>query len=458
MIDVLHSYASYAPSAVPWADVLPAHWRVLRGKGLFAESKLPVRDEDEIVTCFRDGQVTLRRNRRTSGFMIALKEAGYQGVRHGQLVIHAMDAFAGAIGIADSDGKCTPEYIVCNPRHPDTVPAYFARALRLAAHSNFIQVSCPAVRERAPRLRYPNFGEMLLPVPPRDEQAAIVRFLEYADGRLRRYIAAKQKLIKLLEEQRRVIVQRAVTRGLNPSVALKPSGVPGLGHVPAHWRISRIKAEFKSLNSKRVPLSSSQRGLMTSRLYDYYGASGAIDKVDDYLFDGELLLIAEDGANLVLRNLPLAIIARGKFWVNNHAHILEPRRGNIEYLAAYLETLDYTPWITGAAQPKLTKDRLMSIQIAVPDAAEQDAIMSALADETSTLRSSIRIARQEVSLLREFAMRLVTDVVTGRLDVRAAAADLHAEVLDTEGSADADAGSVDVDIEVGDDAVDDDAA
>jgi type I restriction enzyme S subunit len=90
-----------------------------------------------------------------------------------------------------------------------------------------------------------------------------------------------------------------------------------------------------------------------------------IDKVDDYIYNDELLLIAEDGANLVLRNLPLAIIATGKFWVNNHAHILKPRHGNLVYLAHLMETLDYLPWISGAAQPKLTKDRLLSIVIAV---------------------------------------------------------------------------------------------
>ena len=96
---------------------------------------------------------------------------------------------------------------------------------------------------------------------------------------------------------------------------------------------------------------------MISRRYNYYGASGIIDKVDDYLFDDELLLIAEDGANLVLRNLPLAIIATGKFWVNNHAHILKPKRGSIEFLAWVMEGLNFLPWISGAAQPKLTQDR-----------------------------------------------------------------------------------------------------
>jgi type I restriction enzyme S subunit len=166
---------------------------------------------------------------------------------------------------------------------------------------------------------------------------------------------------------------------------------------------------------------------MTSRLYDYYGASGVIDKVDDYLFDDELLLIAEDGANLVLRNLPLAIIARGKFWVNNHAHILKPKRGNIVYLANLLETLNYMPWISGAAQPKLTQDRLLSVSIAVAPLREQDAVVEYTTKETQPLVTASARLEREIGLLREYRTRLVADVVTGKLDVRPTARQLPAE-------------------------------
>ena len=161
---------------------------------------------------------------------------------------------------------------------------------------------------------------------------------------------------------------------------------------------------------------------MSLRRYDYYGASGVIDKVDHYLFDDELLLIAEDGANLVLRNLPLAIIAKGRFWVNNHAHILKPKRGRLEYLAEVMERLNYLPWISGAAQPKLTQDRLMGIAIAVPPRQEQDVIVSYTAAETAGLRTAMARAQREIDLLREYRTRLIADIVTGKLDVREAAA------------------------------------
>ena len=153
-------------------------------------------------------------------------------------------------------------------------------------------------------------GEVAFPL---SEQRAIVRYLDYVDRRVRRYVSAKRKLIALLEEEKQAIVNQAVTRGLDPNVRLKPSGVERLGDVPEYWELSRVKTEFLSLNHRRVPLSAVERGALGMRQYDYYGASGVIDKVDNYLFDDQLLLIAEDGANLVLRNLPLALIARGKF-------------------------------------------------------------------------------------------------------------------------------------------------
>jgi type I restriction enzyme S subunit len=169
---------------------------------------------------------------------------------------------------------------------------------------------------------------------------------------------------------------------------------------------------------------------MKQREYDYYGASGVIDKVDEYLFDDDLILIAEDGANLVLRNLPLSIIARGKFWVNNHAHILKPKKGNLEYFANLLEVIDYRQWITGAAQPKLTQDRLMAIKVPVPQVEEQIKIVDFIAAETSTLIDVIKRTKREVELIREYRKRIIADVVTGKVDVRHLAAETGELTLD----------------------------
>ena len=259
---------------------------------------------------------------------------------------------------------------------------------RSSQRRNPIQ-ACRTTRSRRPGYHFPR----------EEEQAAIELFLNNADRHIRRYIRTKQKLIKPLEEQRQAIIHRAVTRGVNPDVRLKPSGVEWLGEIPAHWTVSRVKSEFEWPGSAQ---SAAQRARARSHdeareRRDYYGASGVIDRVESFLFDDDLLLIAEDGANLVLRHLPLAIVAHGRFWVNNHAHILRPKRGNLDYLAALMETLNYKPWISGAAQPKLTQDRLMSIAIAVPFRDEQDQIMASIKEETASLRLAIDHARRKRS-------------------------------------------------------------
>ena len=231
---------------MPWAGRVPSHWRVIRAKWLFAKMKRPAGSNDETVTCFRDGIVTLRKNRRELGYTESLKEIGYQGVRRGDLVIHAMDAFAGACGVSDSDGKSTPVYSVCAPKDGAANSRYYAHCVREMANSQWILALARGVRERSTDFRFAAFGNQQVPVPPSLEQTAIVRFLDHADRRIRRYIRAKERLIELLEEQQQVIIHQAVTGQFDvqtgqPYPAYKDSGVEWLGEVPDHWEVCRLK-------------------------------------------------------------------------------------------------------------------------------------------------------------------------------------------------------------------------
>ncbi|MDP1861395.1 MAG: restriction endonuclease subunit S [Gemmatimonadaceae bacterium] len=359
---------------------------------------------------------------------LAKSNVGHKMCRPNDVVINTLWAWMAALGVTTHAGIVSPAYGVYRPQAADRLlPRFANQLLRTPYYAAEYFRRSTGVNSSRLRLYAEQFLSIPLVCPLPAEQATIVRFLDWANGRLERAIRAKRKVIVLLNEQKQAIIHRAVTRGLDPSVPLKPSGIPWHGDIPQHWEVSRVKNEFRCLNTRRVPLNAVERGAMTSRTYDYYGASGVIDKVDDYLFDDELLLIAEDGANLVLRNLPLAIIASGKFWVNNHAHILKPQRGSILYLAHLLETLSYSPWISGAAQPKLTKDRLLSISIAVAPPVEQDAIVHHTSEQTRPLLTAISRLERELELLREYRTRLVSDVVTGKLDVREAAARLPDE-------------------------------
>jgi len=198
-------------SGIPWLGEIPEHWSLFRAKFLWRECSLPVRNDDEMVTCFRDGQVTLRKNRREDGFTNAVKELGYQGVRAGQLVLHSMDAFAGAIGVSDSEGKCTPEYIICDPVRENVYNPYYGYLLRIMAINGFVQATCTAVRERAPRIHFSDFGNMFFPVPPLEEQLAIVDHIVIETTKLDALRAATEKTISLLKERRAALIAAAVT-------------------------------------------------------------------------------------------------------------------------------------------------------------------------------------------------------------------------------------------------------
>ncbi|WP_268778243.1 restriction endonuclease subunit S [Novosphingobium sp. Leaf2] len=198
-------------SGIEWLGAVPEHWELKRAKFLFKKSALPPPEDGEVVTCFRDGQVTLRANRREDGFTFAVLEVGYQGIENGQLVLHSMDAFAGAIGVSDSRGKCSPEYLVCDPTSAEIEPAYYGLLLRLMALRGFILAACPSVRERAPRIRFPSFGNLLLPVPPHHEQKAIVQMVAESNAKLDEFQFVAEKAIGILQERRSAVISAAVT-------------------------------------------------------------------------------------------------------------------------------------------------------------------------------------------------------------------------------------------------------
>ena len=165
----MSGYENYTLSPVPWIKQMPEHWGLVRGKNLYQKMQRPTSDTDEVVTCFRDGTVTLRKNRRTTGFTESLKEIGYQGIRKGDLVIHVMDAFAGSIGVSDSDGKGTPVYSVCQAKG-NSNNQYYALLLREMARSGYIQSLYRGIRERSSDFRFEVFAAQFYPVPPREEQ------------------------------------------------------------------------------------------------------------------------------------------------------------------------------------------------------------------------------------------------------------------------------------------------
>ena len=251
-------------------------------------------------------------------------------------------------------------------------------------------------------------------LPPLDTQRRIARFLDEKTARIDGLIEKKRALLDRLAEKRQALITRAVTKGLNSDVPMKPSGIDWLGDIPAHWKVLRLRYAVKNLNNMRVPIAAELRKGV-ERHYPYYGASGIIDYVDEYIFDFPTVLVAEDGANLLSRSTPLSFVAEGKYWVNNHAHILKPKKMTNWFCSSLLAHYPLDPWVSGSAQPKLTKDNLASLEVWVPPLDEQRLIEASVIEETNQIHNARQHLEKSVEALKEYRAALITVTVTGQL-------------------------------------------
>ncbi len=428
----LKPYPEYKESGLPWAQTLPATWRTERAKWLFTKMARPVRAEDEVVTCFRDGTVTLRRNRRLRGFTEATAEFGYQGIRKGDLVIHGMDAFAGAIGVSDSDGKGTPVYNVCQPQ-PGIVAGYFGHAVRQMAKSQWILALAKGIRERSTDFRFEMFGNQKVPLPSPTEQAAIVRFLDWANGRLDRAIRAKRKVIALLNEQKQAIIHRAVTRGLDPDVKLKPSGIPWIGEVPAHWslvpnrtflRIRKVLVGFR--HGEYQLLSLTKNGVVVrdvaagGKFSNFWERSQEV-RPGDLVF---CLFDVEETPRTVGLSKDFGMIS-GDYTVMECIDAITA--GFVECFYKAMDDRKLLSPLYSGLRKRIQKPEFLAVATPIPPLDEQVAIVRSIEASLTNIEQAAKRIQQEANLLVEYRTRLVADVVTGKLDVREVASRLPDE-------------------------------
>lgn len=196
---------------------------------------------------------------------------------------------------------------------------------------------------------------------------------------------------------------------------MKHSGIDWIGEIPEGWDVVKIGFLFENLDSLRKPISAEQRERNNPQ-YDYYGASGIIDKIDYFNVDDEVLLIGEDGANLVMRNLPLVYKAKGRFWVNNHAHILKPICCDYNFMSHVLEATDYRNYITGSAQPKLSQENLQSIKLPVPPLSEQQKIADYLDKVCGEIDGLVALQEAMIDELKAYKQSVITEAVTRGLN------------------------------------------
>ena len=351
-----------------------------------------------------------------------------------------MDAFAGAVGVADSDGKGTGVYSVCEAR-PGVNPDYFAYVVREMARSQWILALAKGIRERSTDFRFDTFASQVLPVPPLAEQNALSAFLHHADRRIRRAIRAKQKLIALLDEQKQAVIHRAVTRGLDPNVRLKPSGVDWLGDVPEHWEILPLRRRWTVADCKHLTVPFVEDGIPLASVREVQTFELSLASAKRTTMEWYESLIEggrrpQRGDLIYCRNVSVGaaavVVSEERFAMGQDVCLIRSRSQSQRYLNYFLHSpameRQLASLLIGSTFDRINVADIKNLLIVVPPRAEQEGIAAHLDRGFKASDAVIESARQEIDLLREYRTRLIADVVTGKLDVREAGARLPEEM------------------------------
>lgn len=418
----MKQYEEYKTTNITWLDKIPKHWNELRGKLIYKKVDRNPEENDEVITCFRDGQVTLRKNRRLSGYTESIKEIGYQHINKGDLVIHIMDAFAGAIGVSDSNGKGSPVYNVCVSRI--CVNNYFyAYLLREMARNGYISSLYRGIRERSSDFRFNVFANQIYPVPPREEQDKIVAYLDYQTSNINKLILSKRKQIELLEEYKKTKISETVTKGLNPNAEMKESGIDWIGQIPKHWDVKKINELFihrktKVSDKEYSPLSVTKNGVVPQLMDAVKTDNGDNRKLvcaNDFVINSRSdrkssCGVSDLNGSVSLIYLVLYLIKKDSFNIKLIHYLFRSYYFSEEFyrngrgIVADLWTTRYT--------------EMKNIYIPIPPLDEQKEIAAYLDNLTFKLDNLISKHKLYIEKLEEYKKILISDVVTGKIDVR----------------------------------------
>ena len=416
-------------SGVAWIGEIPKGWEIHKGKHVLAIQKRSIRETDDVITCFRDGEVVLRSERRTQGFTFSDKEIGYQGINKGDIVIHGMDGFAGAIGISKSTGKGSPVLIVCNPFQNDN-SEYLVQYLHVLAQTNVFLALATGVRERSCDLRWNKITDLPFVIPPQSEQNLIMEFLNTKCAEIDNLISLLEEMIRELKAYKQSVITEAVCKGLNKNVPMKDSGIEWIGEIPRDWEIRKVTYIYENIGSGTTPKSSNdsyyvEKGysfLQTGDLND-----GIIEKTAKYLSEKaleECSLKTYPKGSLVIAMYGATI---GKLGILNIETVTNQACcvlfGKSEYdkmFGYYMFFADRTNLImkaNGGGQPNISQDIIKNDKLPVPPLTEQQTIANYLDEKCGNIEGLLAIKQAKIDELKEFKKSLIYEYVTGKKSV-----------------------------------------
>jgi type I restriction enzyme, S subunit len=447
MIGRLRPYADMRASGSPWLGDVPAHWDVRRIKTLLREVDNRTKTGEERLLSLRMRQGLVDHIDAGGKLIPPESLVNFRIVEPGQVVMNRMRAAAGLFAVASVRGLVSPDYAVFEPK-PEAFNPYLLQAFRLPSLSAVFRAESKGLGTGESgflRLYTDRFGPIPVPYPPLDEQRLIVRFLDWYGGQTASLIRAKKKIIALLNEQKQAIIHRAVTRGLDRSVSLKDTGVPWIGDIPTHWELLPLGRVLAERVEKNDPVKTTN--VLALSLHDGVtlyadkraGGNKAKDDISAYklAYPGDIVV---NSMNVVVGSVGLS---RYFGAVSPVYYMLRPRSSLdvVEFFAALFSDKVFQSslfglgngimFIQSRATGKLNTIRLRipigklnRVEIPYPPVKEQAAIVDGITAETAQINTYLESSEREIALIQEFRARLIADVVTGKLDVRALAASL----------------------------------
>ena len=417
-------------SGIEWIGEIPEGWSIARGKHILTLLQRAVFPTDGVITCFRDGEVTLRSNRREDGFTVSLKEIGYQGIEPGDLVVHGMDGFAGSIGISDSRGKSSPVLVVLDSSQDKKYLMYYLRSM---AYNNVFLALSTGIRVRSCDLKWNKLADLLYLVPPIVEQHKLVSFLDEKCSEIDAMLSKTRASIEEYKKLKQAVITQAVTKGVRGEREMKDSGNPWFGQIPADWKLTRVGLHFSIILGKMLCNAPPND---TYTLEPYYCAA---DVHFDGVADGERkkmwfspiekdlyrvsvgdLLVVEGGAgaggSAIVENQD------SDTYIQNSIMIVRSK-GNADnrYLRYLLEFLIKQGSIdivcNKATIPHFTKDKLSCVPFCLCPTGEQKEIAAYLDAKCAEIDKLIAKKEQLVKELESYRKSLIYEVVTGKREV-----------------------------------------
>lgn len=440
----LQPYPECKDSGLPWLGKVPGHWDLKCLGAITTRRSERNRPELPLLSVLREKGVVVRSSltEEENRNFIPDDLTNYRVAYAGDLVVNKMKAWQGSVGIAPSDGIVSPAYFVFSLSGIEN--QYAHRLLRCRLYADSFARASDGVRIGQWDLSIDQMKRIPVPIPPPDEQDAIVRFLRSVDIKVNRFIRNRRHLIVVLSEQKQAIINRAVTRGLDPNAPLKPSGVEWMEDIPMHWEVRRLRnvAEMRVSNvDKHV-----KEGETPVRLCNYTDvyknpvitanmpfmqATATAVEVDAFRLRVGDVIITKDSEEWQDIGVPALVAeAADDLICSYHLAILRPRASvaSGRFLAYALQSRAATTQLSlaanGVTRYGLSHGAIKAISITVPPPDEQAYICEHIDAATASLNAAIRRAQREIDLIREYRTRLIADVVTGKVDVRGAVADV----------------------------------